>query len=261
MNRLMERSARGDISVGVFLKSNSHQIVEILGLTGLDFIVIDAEHAPFGPRDLDLLIMAARSRGLPAIVRVPDATSAAIGTCLDLGADGVLVPHVLNGKSAESIRSRAKFIGGSRGLSPSPRSGDYGGIGAFDYARKADAETTLWCQVEDREAVASATDIAGVDGVDCLFIGPVDLAHSLGETSVKAPAVAAAVDEVCSAGRRAGKAVAMFVSSPSDIPQLAERGVTVFVVGSDQGLLRSAATDLVRSARAAASGAGAGKPT
>jgi 2-keto-3-deoxy-L-rhamnonate aldolase RhmA len=101
------------------------------------------------------------------------------------------------------------------------------------------------CQIESKEAVGAAAAIAAVDGVDGIFIGPADLALSMGYESTQEPRVIAAIEQTIRAGRAAEKTVGMFVSTNAERDKFAALGVEWFVIGSDQSLLRLAAAALV----------------
>jgi len=223
--------------IGTFVKTASHHVVEVLGRGGLDFVVVDAEHAPFDLGRIDVMALAARSIDLPCLVRVPALSATAIGAVLDLGAAGVLVPHVPNAAAAEAALAAAKFAPGRRGFSPSPRAGGYGTLDATAYRRQADSGSSVWCQIEDAEALAEVDAIAAIEAVDCLFLGRADLAQSLGVESPRDPMVRAAVQTVAEAGQRHGRNVGIFITSGDEIPALAELGISVFVQGSDQSFL------------------------
>jgi 2-keto-3-deoxy-L-rhamnonate aldolase RhmA len=112
--------------IGTFVKTGAPQIIEILGGAGLHFAVIDAEHAPFDRATLDVMVIAARSVNLPLFVRIPDMNTATIQSALDLGASGLLVPHVDSADEARTLVARTRFIDGERGFSSSPRFAGYG---------------------------------------------------------------------------------------------------------------------------------------
>jgi 2-keto-3-deoxy-L-rhamnonate aldolase RhmA len=227
--------------LGTFVKTASHQTVEVLGRSNLDFTILDAEHAPIGIESVDRMIGAARGVDLPALVRVPDATPSFIAACLDSGATGVLVPHVRNAASATACVAAVKFDRGQRGFSPSPRAGSYGTQDPRRYLDAADAGSTLWCQIEDAEALDNLDEIAAVPDVDCLFIGRADLALSLGVPSIRDAAIGDAVRKTCEAGARHNVRIGIFVGRPEEIPELQRLGITVFVCSSDQSLLIDAA--------------------
>lgn len=223
--------------IGTFVKTASHQVVEVLGRGGLDFVVVDWEHAPFDLGQIDLMALAARSADLPCLVRVPELSMPTVGAVLDLGAAGVLVPHVQSAEAAEAALAAAKFAPRRRGFSPSPRAGGYGTIDPAAYRRQADVNTSVWCQIEDAEGLAQIDAIAAVDSVDCLFIGRADLALSLGVESPSDPVVQAAVQTIVAAGRTQRRSIGIFIADTAEIPAFVELGISVFVQGSDQSFL------------------------
>ena len=229
----------GAVLVGSFIKIASHQVPELLGAAGLDFAVIDTEHAPFDPLTLDRMVMAGRGAGLPCLVRVPELASAPIGQALDLGAAGVLVPHVASADAAGRALAAARYGLGERGFSPSTRAGGFGI--RPDYLKAADAESTVWCQIEDAAALSELDAIAGVADVDCLFIGRADLALSLGVDGPRALELIQAVREIAAAGQRNGRTVGIFISDSAEIPELRALGITIFVCGTDQAFLMAEA--------------------
>lgn len=233
----------GTRQLGTFVKTASHQVVEVLGGAGLDFAVIDAEHAPFDRNMLDVMLLAGRAVQLPLFVRVPEGSGAAISSALDMGASGIVVPHVHSAEHAREIVACSKFRGGRRGVSPSPRYAGYGALGMVQAIRLGDASAVI-CQIEDREGLYSVEDIASVPGVDALFIGRADLAHALGADNVHDPIVMQASERIIGAARAAGKAAAIFLSDVRELDQFEAWGANLFVIGSDQSMLRSSVSTL-----------------
>jgi 2-keto-3-deoxy-L-rhamnonate aldolase RhmA len=232
-----EKLRRREPLLGTFVKTASHQTTELLGLAELDYAVIDAEHAPFDKTMLDRMILGARSVGLPVLVRVPDHDSSFINACLDLGAEGILVPHVCSAAIAAGVVEAAKYGSGKRGFSPSSRAGGYGLTDPASYLREADARTTVWCQIEDAGALDQLDAIIAVGGIDCLFIGRTDLALSLGVEGLSHPRVIEATHYVAAAAGTHGLATGIFLNRTAEIPALLNLGITAFVCGSDQSLL------------------------
>ena len=226
--------------VGTFIKTASPHIVEILGLTSLDFAVIDAEHAPLDRSMLDLMLMAARGAGLPLLVRIPDRSPATILSVLDMGAAGLLVPHVDTVADAQELVRNARFRNGSRGYSGSPRFAGYGSLG-MKQALLAGDQALIICQIESPQAVENAAGIAAVPGVDGLFVGRADLALAMGLDDSKHPDVSAAADRSIAAALGANRLAGVFAATTAERDQYAARGVNWFVVGSDQSLLRQGA--------------------
>src|SRR5690606_1358294 len=113
-------------------------VIEILGLTSLDFGVLDAEHAPLDRSALDLLMLAGKAAHWQLMVRIPDMASSTILSVLDIGAAGLLVPHVDTAEQAQLLVSRARYLGGERGFSSSPRAAKYGTLSMKDCLSAAD---------------------------------------------------------------------------------------------------------------------------
>ena len=233
--------------IGTFIKTASPQVVEILGTTTLDYAVVDAEHAPFDRNMLDLMIMAGRAAGLPLLVRIPDTNPATILQVLDLGAAGIVVPHVDSAAHAQEIVARARYRKGVRGFSGSPRFAGYGTMG-MKAALDAGDVSTIMCQIESREGLEAAEAIAVVPGVDALFIGRADLALAMGIEDIRHADVTAATTRIIKAAVNAGKVASMFVPNAAERDQFALEGASNFVIGSDQSLMRQGAQAIARPA-------------
>jgi 2-keto-3-deoxy-L-rhamnonate aldolase RhmA len=229
---------------GTFFKTPSYQLVEVLGGSGLDFIIIDAEHSPFDRAALDVCLLAARASHLPALVRIPASDDPHILNALDIGATGIVAPHARNVETIRKIEAAVRYRGGNRGFSNSPRAGDYGRVGMEDHIARSDRDSVVICQIEDREAIEDIDAIASLAEADCLFIGRADLAVSYGVQDVGHPSVKDAVRAVCVAALRTGKAVGIHIGHMREAQAYLDLGVTLFVVGSEQSLLRAAVADL-----------------
>lgn len=233
-----ERLRQGQPLAGIFQKFASHQVVEILGLTGMDFVVLDAEHAPFDPSQIDVSILASQAVDMPLLVRIASADSASILSVLDMGAAGIFVPHVTTGDMAAEIVSASRYKGGTRGFSPSTRAGGYGQRGLGTYMDAADAESIVIFQIEDAEALDNLDAIASVAGVSGLFVGRADLAVSLG-VDWNDPAIDAATRSVADVAQRHGIAAGSYLADATRVPELSGWGISFFVLGSDQGTLKN----------------------
>lgn len=239
--------SRDHVAHGTFVKTDSTQVIELLGTTTLDFAVIDTEHAPFDRGTLDRMLLAGRAVDLPLLVRVPGSEGPDIQAALDMGAAGVMVPNVDSVEQARLVVSRAKFKGGKRGFSISPRYASYGTGSRAEVLARGDA-THVLCQIESSAALVAVDAIAAVPGVDALFIGRADLALSMGLEDPRAPEVAAAVLRIMAAARQAGKVCGIHVADAAEARRFAEQGMTWFVISSDQGLLQKAAQAITRDA-------------
>lgn len=230
---------------GTFIKTPAPQIVEILALSGLDFAVVDAEHAPFDATTLDIMMLAGRAARLPLLVRVPDFSASVLLRTLDLGAAGVLVPHVDSADDARLVVQRCRYRAGVRGYSGSPRSAEYGNIGMSTAVDLAD-QVLVICQIESAAAVEHAAEIAAVAGVDGIFIGRADLALSMGLLDSRHPDVLQAARKAIDAGVASGKHVGVLVGSTDERNEYARLGADWFIHGSDQSLLKQAARTLTQ---------------
>lgn len=237
--------------VGVFVKTTSPQGIEILGTAGLDFAVVDAEHAPFDRAALDLAMLAGKAAGLPLFVRVIDREAASILSVLDMGATGVLVPHVDTPEQAREVVAHARYVGGDRGYSSSPRAAGYGVLGMKQALAAGDRNVVI-CQIESSSSIENVEAIAAVPGVDGIFIGRADLALSMGFDDAQHEKVLEATMRAVKAGLAANKLVGMFVGSTPEREKYLAAGVRWFVQGSDQSLLRQGAMAISRTARPAA---------
>lgn len=230
-------------TVATFIKTDSPQVVEVLGLCGLDYAVLDAEHAPFDRQTMDRMVFAARAVGLPLLVRVPDHRDATILSVLDLGAHGIVAPHVDSAEVAANVVAAARFVGGRRGLSLSARFGGYGSRSRAEAVAEADRSLVV-CQIESAAAVEAVAAIAAVPGVGGLLIGRADLAMSMGVDGPRHPQVLAAVNRVLAVAQAQRLPVVVAVGAEgadAEVAEFAARGAQSFIVGSDQSLLRLAA--------------------
>jgi 2-keto-3-deoxy-L-rhamnonate aldolase RhmA len=231
--------------VGPFVKTTSPHVIEILGTAGLDFAVLDAEHAPYDRAALDLAMIAGRAANLPLFVRVHERSASALLSVLDMGAAGVLVPHVDTEQDARDVVAHCRYVGGDRGYSSSPRAAGYGSLGMKQAIAHGDRAVVV-CQIESVAAVENAAAIAKVPGVGAVFIGRADLALSMGLDNSQAPRVGEATEHVIRVAKAAGTAVGMFVGSNAERDKYRALGVSWFVQSSDQTLLRQAAQAIAR---------------
>ncbi len=242
------RLLAGETLAGTFVKTPSPILCEVLGLTALDAVCLDLEHAPFGRVELDGCIAALRAARMPALARLAANRPEYVLQALDCGAAGVVVPHVSNPEQAAAAAAAARFSTG-RGYAGSTRSARFTTRTMAENLATGDAETTLMVQVEDRAAVAAVAEISAVEGVDCLFIGKNDLTVSLGADSSGHETVQQAIDKVCRAGADAGTPVGLFVDGAQEARQWRDRGVSFFLSSSDHGFLLQGAAQLAAALR------------
>lgn len=249
-SRFRQRLTAGEALLGTFIKTPTSHAIEILGDVGFDFVVVDAEHAPFDARALDIAMLAAKAAGIAALVRVQGAGPEPILAALDCGAAGVVVPHVASVAAAEAAVAAARHRGGRRGFSNSTRAGGYGRLAMWDHVDAADAATSVIAMIEDPEAVDRVEAILAVEGLDGVFVGRADLAVALRAGGPDDEPVRSATARVAAAAGAAGKPVSAMTAGGPDARWLRELGVRALVVSSDQGLLRRAAEGALADFRA-----------
>jgi 2-keto-3-deoxy-L-rhamnonate aldolase RhmA len=240
--RLVARQA----VVGSFIKTPTTHATEIFGALGYDFVVIDEEHAPFDRAMTDVVLLAARAGNLAGIVRVSSDDPAKILSCLDCGAAGVLVPHVASVEKARAIAASARYRGGRRGYSGSPRAGAYGATPMWTVVEEQDASVCTIAMIEDPEALDHIDAIAAVQGIDGLFIGRGDLTVALGAKSSADASVKDAVARVIAAARKVAKPVCVMVGSSAEARDFADLGASAFIISSDQSQMRRAAAQTLQ---------------
>ena len=206
---------------GLLLRMPNLVVVELSGLVGLDFVLIDCEH---GPADSELLnhhVLAATAAGLPAIVRVGDVASAEVLRALALGAAGIVAPHIDTPDDARAFVAALRHSpAGRRGFATYTRAGDHGLVDPASHAARADSAVTAIAMIESQAALANAREIAGVPGLDALLPGPADLRHDL---STDAGDVRWSVDEaqatIWQAAAKQGLCAGMITNSAAAAPE------------------------------------------
>lgn len=238
------RLCAADLMMGTFLKTPSPIVCEVLGLTPLACICVDAEHAPFGRMELDSCIGALRAADMPSLVRVQTACAGEILSALDAGATGIVLPHIMSGPQATEFARAAHYGPGGRGYAGSSRAAGYTTKPMAQHLQDSGARTVVIAQIEDAEALPNLDAIAATKDIDCLFVGRMDLTVSLGASSPLDARVVEAVEQICAVGRRHGKAVGMFIPSSEDCLAWHAKGASLFLLASDQQFLLDGARAL-----------------
>ena len=244
-----DRLRAGELLAGTWVKTPHPHVVEVLSLSSLDCLVLDAEHAPFDRAALDLCILAARAGGKTVLVRPQSASHEHILNALDCGADGVILPHIRTAAEAEEAVKACHYVSGGRGFAGSSRAAAYTTKGMAKH--RADAKGVIViAQIEDVEGVDNIEEIAAIEGVDALFIGRADLTISYAAETPDDAIVVEAVDRIVTAGKAAGRPTGMFLGRTGDVPLWREKGASLFILGSDQDFLLQGAAKLAEAIRA-----------
>ncbi len=217
--------------------------VECLAHAGFDWLLLDMEHTQSTLDTISTQLLALRGTPSAAVVRVPSNDMAFIKRTLDAGTRNLMVPNIRSAAEALDAVSYTRFAPeGLRGVAGSTRGGGY--TRYTDYMARANDEIALILQIESKEALAELDAICRVPGVDAVFIGPSDLAASLGYRGQSGhPVVQAAIRQAIATGVAAGKAVGILTVDGKGEPYL-DQGATMVGVGSDLHLLVAAADAL-----------------
>lgn len=200
--------SRGEVARGVSIMIPSPQIVEMIGLLGFDWVLLDCEHGTMTVESVELMVLAAEAAGITALARPRSRDPEAILEVLERGVAGVQVPHVSTAEQARSVVDAVKYHPvGSRSLAARTRPARYGlQMGLDEYARIANDETLICVQLENREGLANVAGILAVDGVDAVFLGPSDLSQAFGVPGQSDhPAVAREMENAFATIARSGK--------------------------------------------------------
>ncbi len=244
MKHFKQQLAAAKPLLGTFIKTPHYHITEVLGNAGMDVLCLDAEHAPFGRESLDASILAARVSDIPLLVRVQDDAPATLLNVLDMGATGVVVPHVKSAPQLERVVRHCYFGDKGRGYAGSTRAADYTRNTITQNLNHNKQHTVVVAQIEDLEALDNIEEICQVENVDCLFVGRMDLTIALGETDPKAPAVLEAVDLIVSTAKRYGVTTGMFIGDLAELEGWLAQGVCLFLLGSDHSFMLTGARQL-----------------
>ncbi len=181
-NQFKQILAAGNVPVGhMIMEFNTRGMARLLGVAGLDFVVIDMEHASFSTADVANLIAWTHAGEVAPFVRVPQIEYHLIARILDAGALGVMVPNVKNGAEARAIVEAAKYAPlGKRGVALGGTLTGFRGVEPPQFLDESNRNTTIICQIESEEGMGNLEEIAATEGVDVLWVGHFDLTNSMG---------------------------------------------------------------------------------
>lgn len=243
-NKLKQALAENRRQIGLWCSLASNITAEIVAGSGFDWLLIDVEHSPNDLRSVLAQLQAVAPYPVEPIVRLPHAEPILIKQYMDIGVRSLLLPNVGSAEEARNIVAATRYpMGGIRGVSLAQRANRYGRV--QNYHAEAEQNICVVVQIESPAAVQAAEDIAAVDGVDALFVGPSDLSTNMGHLiQPQVDAVQQAIVSVHTAARKAGKAVGILAPAEADAQRYLQLGYTMVGVGSDQGLLIKASDQL-----------------
>jgi 2-keto-3-deoxy-L-rhamnonate aldolase RhmA len=227
---------------GTFLKTPAYQLIEILAQSELDFVCLDAEHAPFDRSAVDACCAMGRALDFPVLVRVGDSSAREILQALDCGAAGIVVPHVDSPAKAADVARAARFGRGGRGFAGSTRWAGYATQSMPDLLARSQDETIVMVQIEEPEGVEACDAIAATDGIDALFVGPADLSVGYGHDHLASDDLMRALERVGKATEAAGKAYVSWVANAQKAQDWSQYGMSCFFISSEHSWMRAGAT-------------------
>jgi 2-keto-3-deoxy-L-rhamnonate aldolase RhmA len=253
-NRLRELLDHKPSALGTFITLGDSASVDLAGLAGFEFVIIECEHAGLSLETVQNHLRAARARGLGSLVRVPAGDHGFVQRVLDIGAEGVLVPHISDAAAAARAVSAVRFPPeGHRGMYPAAAAAEFGAHGlpgVRELTQALNRSTVLAVMIEEASAVDQIEAIAATPGVDLVVVGPSDLSASLGVIGdPKDPRLAAAVGRVFKTCREAGVKFGTPIDHAAyklSAAELREQGAWFLTGGSDSVFLLNAYKASVR---------------
>ncbi len=238
---LKARIKAGEVILGCGVSIGHPTLAELAGHAGFDLVQMDFEHGSLDVAQAEAMTVAARAVGVPPIWRVNHLEHGEIQRALDLGAEGVLVPHVKSAQEARQVVAAALYPpAGNRGAG-ARRPVRFGVDDSERYLRAANRSTVVMLMIEDREAIESIDEIASVPGIDVFNVGTWDLSRSLGvPIKTRHPKVLRAIEKVRKAAQAGGIAWGVPPESPRDAARWHERGARFFECASIDELVLSA---------------------
>ena len=235
-NPLKARLRKGETVWGTFVfEYGSPSVPRIMKAAGWDYILIDTEHARFGAETVANLLHVSAAVGLPALVRVPEIQRSFLSRPLDAGALGLMVPRVETRAQAEEIIRYTKYHPmGDRGMAVGIAATGYQMVSGKRYIREANAELLTIMQIETQQGMENLGEILSVPGLDVAFLGPQDLASSMGLLGeANHPRMVKAIDAFLAACRRHQVISGMWVGSIEEGRSWVKRGARFMTYGAD----------------------------
>lgn len=239
-NCVRERWSNGEVAISGWLSIGNSYLAEIVGMSGVDCVTVDLQHAMTDISDMIVMLQAISATPATPFVRVPNAEPGIVMKALDAGSYGIICPLINSAAEAADLVYASSYppVGG-RSFGPA-RGLLYGGA---DYAQHANDTIVRFAMIETREGLAAVHDICAVEGLDGIFVGPSDLGLNLGKGTAAEPTdpeVVEAIDYCLAAAKAAGKRAGLFCPSGAAARRRAGQGFDFVVPNSDANLLKSA---------------------
>ena len=230
MNRIKEKIAQGQLAIGTYVNLADAAVVEMIGLAGYDAAFIDMEHTAFDLQTVQEMVRACDVTGICSLVRVPDNSPKTILRVLEMGAQGIQVPHIAGKDDALAAVQAVRYAPlGERGMGGPTRATRYGTVPMKEHTKRSNEEIVLVVMVEDLKAIEQLEEIASIDGLDLIAIGPSDLSQALGVSGKDDPKLKTTIETIAAKLKKEGKAKMTFpmnaAAYPLDVAGLVKLGV------------------------------------
>lgn len=255
LNILKEKMQEKGSTIGTFLGVTNVPMLECLGYTGLDFVIIDTEHGPYDTQPMSDLIKTAELAGMAPIVRIADVTHKEIQRAVDNGAQGIIVPCLREIEEFKKAVSLTKFAPiGNRGFIKGRGSGfgnePWAAVSLAEYMKNSNEKVLVLPQCETKEALEQIEEIVQIEGLDGIFIGPFDLSISMGiPGEFHHPEFQKAIARIMKACRDTGKLCMIFVSTVDEARQYIEAGIDAVAYGLDTAVYTDAYRKIINQIR------------
>lgn len=216
-NRVKRVMGEGKLALGTYVTFADPQVVEIIGLAGFDAAFIDMEHTDFDLPLISQMIRAADLAGVTSVIRVPDNDAKLILRLLDIGAEGIIVPHIDGLAGAKRAVDAVRYPPlGHRGAAGGTRAAGFGRVSWEEHTRQSNQEILLSVMTEDEKGIRDIEKIAALDGIDLVSIGPTDFSEYMGIRDPADPRLRAKINELADRIKKIGKAkLSMPIAHPA----------------------------------------------
>lgn len=239
-NFLKQKLDNGSLTIGTWNIINSPMVVDVIASSGIDFIVIDAEHGSINYETAQMMVSICESYDVTPIMRVGEVNESLILRALDIGVHGIQLPNISTTADAQKFVQYAKYPPiGIRGFSPYTKAGLYDVTNGKTLPETANRNTLLIANIEGKEGIDNLEQIVQIEGIDVIFIGLFDLSKSLGiPGDIQNPLVMKHLDAAIDIVHRNGKKIGSIASNPTMLKTLKDKNIDYLTYSVDTGMLK-----------------------
>jgi 4-hydroxy-2-oxoheptanedioate aldolase len=242
MKDLRKMMNSGEACIGLFAVTASPAMVEAIGYSGIDFVIIDCEHAALSSwgSDLEECVRAAYAADITPLVRVTENDKGMILKALNFGAKGVIAPHINSKEDAERLVRSARFAPeGRRSAAPPVRAAKYGFIPFPEFRKQQNKDNLVIPLIEEKEALQEMSKILEVKGIDVLFYGPFDMSVTMGlDGNMVHPTIWKGLDDTVKLCKAKGIPVANLCWDIESAAESIKRGALMIALSVDMVIFR-----------------------